>query len=103
MRETLQTATTIAKTTQTQMGNTVRCGGFDFLALYFDYVNGDETGVIVTAWVSIEFEGTFIQHQYIEPEVFAPKTDLEMTVEMTAAGASAAAIVAGLDIVLVAD
>jgi len=36
---------------------------FDFLALYFDYVKGDETGVIITAWVSSEVDGTFIQHQ----------------------------------------
>ena len=43
------------------------------------------------------------QHTYVEPEVFAAKTDIEMTTEMTASGASEAAIAAGFDIVLVAD
>lgn len=43
------------------------------------------------------------QHRYEEPEVFAAKTDIEMTAEMTAAGATAAAIAGGFDIVLVAD
>lgn len=42
-----------------------------------------------------------IQHNYIEPEVFLAKTDLEMTVEMTASGGSGASISAGFDIVIV--
>lgn len=44
---------------------------------------------------------SYIQHKYEEPEVFAAKTDIEMTAQMTAAGATAAAVSAGFDIVLV--
>jgi hypothetical protein len=42
---------------------------------------------------------SYIQHKYEEPEVFEAKTDIEMTVEMTAAGATQAAISGGFDIV----
>lgn len=48
-----------------------------------------------------ETGSSHVQHQYIEPEVFQAKTDLEMTVEMTAAGGTGANISAGFDIVLV--
>lgn len=46
---------------------------------------------------------SYIQHRYEEPEVFAAKTDIEMTVEMTAGGGTAAAVSGGFDIVLIAD
>lgn len=46
---------------------------------------------------------SYIQHQYVEPPVFTEKTDIEITVEMTAAGASEGAVSAGFDIVLVAN
>ena len=46
---------------------------------------------------------SWLQHEYIEPEVFAAKTDIEMTTQMTATGASEASTSAGFDIVLVAD
>ena len=46
---TLQAATTIAKTTQTDIGYEIGCAGYDFITLFFDYVNGDETGVILQA------------------------------------------------------
>ena len=46
---------------------------------------------------------SYIQHKYIEPEVFAAKTDIEMTTQMTASGASAASTSGGFDIVLVDD
>lgn len=53
---------------------------------------------------SLSDTGTsYIHHEYVEPEVFSAKTDIEMTVEMLAAGASEAAIAGGFDIVLVAD
>jgi hypothetical protein len=41
------------------------------------------------------------QHQFSEPEVFPEKTDIEMRTSSTAAGATAAAISGGFDIVLV--
>jgi hypothetical protein len=53
---------------------------------------------------SLAENGTsYNQHKYEEPEVFPAKTDIEMTVDLTAAGATAAAFSAGFDIVLVAD
>jgi len=48
-RGTLQTATTIAKTTQTLIGAELDVSGHDFITLFFDYVNGDETGIFVQA------------------------------------------------------
>lgn len=48
-RGTLQAATTIAKTTQTDIGSEIKCGGYDYLTLFFDYVNGDETGILIQA------------------------------------------------------
>jgi len=48
-----------------------------------------------------ETGSSYVQHKYVEPEVFSAKTDIEMTVEMTAVGGTAAAISAGFDIVLV--
>lgn len=44
-----------------------------------------------------------VQHNYVEPEVFAAKTDIHITAQMTAGGGTAAAIAAGFDIVLVQD
>jgi hypothetical protein len=44
---------------------------------------------------------SFVQHKYEEPEVFAAKTDIQMTAQMKASGATAASISAGFDIVLV--
>jgi hypothetical protein len=41
------------------------------------------------------------QHKYEEPEVFAEKTDIEMTCEMLAVGGTGASISGGFDIVLV--
>ena len=61
-RGTLQAATTIAKTTQTAIGE-VACDGFDYLTLFMVYVNGDETGVDVQAHVEWESAGTAFQDQ----------------------------------------
>ena len=45
---------------------------------------------------------SYIQHQYIEPEVFLPLTDIEMMVESIASpGVSDASVSSGFDIVLV--
>jgi hypothetical protein len=41
------------------------------------------------------------KHPFTEPEVFAAKTDIEMTAETTATGISASAVAAGFDIVLI--
>lgn len=43
------------------------------------------------------------QHSYTEPEVFAARTDIEMTASVEAAGTTAASVSAGFDIVLVDD
>ncbi len=43
------------------------------------------------------------KHDYVEPEVFAAKTDIEMTAQMLVAAGTAASISAGFDIVLVDD
>jgi len=39
-------------------------------------------------------------HQYVEPEIFTEKTDLEMTTQATAGGVTGASVSAGFDIVL---
>jgi hypothetical protein len=53
---------------------------------------------------SLSDDGTsYIQHKYEEPEVFAARTDIEMRCQLTASGATAAAVSAGFDIVLVDD
>jgi hypothetical protein len=41
------------------------------------------------------------QHKYEEPEVFEEKTDIEMTAQMFASGATEASVSAGFDIVLI--
>lgn len=43
--ETLQAATTIAKTTQTLIGKVIATGGYEYITLFFTYVKGDETGL----------------------------------------------------------
>ena len=58
---TLQAATTIAKTTQTDIGDEIACAHYDFITLFFQYVNGDETGVTIQAHAMWESEGT--EHQ----------------------------------------
>ena len=54
----VQAATTIAKTTQTDMGSEILCAHYDYITLFLQYVNGDETGVIVQAHVMPESGGT---------------------------------------------
>lgn len=58
MNAVLQAATTIAKTTQTLIGHEIDCRGQSYLTLYFDYVKGDETGLIITPLVLMESGGT---------------------------------------------
>jgi hypothetical protein len=54
----LQTATTIAKTTQTLVGAEIDCGGYEWLTLFFDYTKGNETGLILTPFVLHTTGGT---------------------------------------------
>ena len=67
---------------------------------------------VVGAWkawqlkhiTSISDEATsYIQHKYTEPEKFTGGVDIMMTVQATAANATAASISAGFDIVLKND
>ena len=46
---------------------------------------------------------SYLQHEYVEPAKFDAGTDLEIRVQLTAAGVTAAAFSAGFDIVLVDD
>jgi len=62
-RGTLQAATTISKTTQTLIGAEIQCGGYDFITLFFDYVKGDETGLLVKALFMQVSGGTAYQDQ----------------------------------------
>jgi len=62
-RGTLQAATTISKTTQTLIGAEIQCGGYDFITLFFDYVKGDETGLLVKALFMQAPGGTAYQDQ----------------------------------------
>lgn len=48
-RGTLQAATTIAKTTQTDIGSEIKCGGYEYITLFLEYTNGDETGLLIQA------------------------------------------------------
>ena len=59
--ETLQAATVIAKTTQTLIGKEIATGHYSFLTLFFDYVNGDETGILIQAHFMNETGGTEYQ------------------------------------------
>ena len=54
----LQAATTIAKTTQTIIGAEINCAHYDYITLFFQYVNGDETGLIIQAHAMAETGGT---------------------------------------------
>jgi hypothetical protein len=58
MNAVLQAATTIAKTTQTLVGAEIDCRGKEYLTFYFDYVKGNETGLIITPLVMRESGGT---------------------------------------------
>jgi len=59
----LQAATTIAKTTQTLIGEVIDTGHYSFLSLFFTYVKGDETGLIVQAHMLTTAAGTAYQDQ----------------------------------------
>jgi len=54
----LQAAATVAKTTQTIVGQEIGCDGYDWLTFFFTYTKGDETGLIITPSVLRESGGT---------------------------------------------
>jgi hypothetical protein len=56
----LQAATVIAKTTQTAVGS-IAVGAYDYITLFFNYVNGDETGVIIKVWTEDNTDSTEYQ------------------------------------------
>lgn len=56
--ETLQAATTIAKTTQTLIGKEIATGGYEYLTLFFTYTKGDETGLKIVPSVLQSSGGT---------------------------------------------
>jgi len=60
---TLQAATVITKTTQTLIGHEIPCGGYDKITLFFDYVNGDETTLVLQAHMLQATAGT--EYQYM--------------------------------------
>jgi hypothetical protein len=62
-RATLQAATVISKTTETIIGQEVRCGGYDYFTLYFIYSKGDETGLNITPYFMWESGGTAFSNQ----------------------------------------
>ena len=57
-RDTIQTATVIAKTTPTIVGAEIPCGAYDYLTLYYTYTKGDETGVYIYPYFRWESGGT---------------------------------------------
>ena len=59
----LQTAATISKTVQTIMGAEIVCSGYDRITLFFDYVNGDETGLLIIPEIMVTAAGTEYQDQ----------------------------------------
>ena len=60
----LQTTTTIAKTTQTLIGEIIETGYYDYLTLYFTYTKGDETGLTIVPSFLHEYTGT--AHPFLE-------------------------------------
>lgn len=66
------------------------------------YVSGAYRAWLTKHLTAISDAGTsYIKHDYIEPEVFPEKTDIIMTAQATAGGATGCTIAAGFDIVLV--
>ena len=62
-RGVLQTAAIISKTTQTIMGAEIGCGSYDTITLFFDYVKGDETGLLIVPSILFASGKTAYQDQ----------------------------------------
>jgi hypothetical protein len=59
----LQTAAVISKTVQTAISGDLGVENAEYIKMYFDYVKGDETGVIIKVYAHRTLNGT--NHQYI--------------------------------------
>lgn len=62
-RGTLQAATVISKTTPTIIGQEISCGAYATITLFFDYVKGDETGLVIYPYLRQDTGGTNYQDQ----------------------------------------
>ena len=75
----LQDATVISKTTQTLINQVIGCASYDYITLFFEYINGDETGLDIQAhflrnaagdahqegsWTSAAGSKTFLANEY---------------------------------------
>lgn len=60
-KKVLQAATTIAKTTPTTVGGEIDVSQYEYISLFMDYVNGDETGLNVYVYEENEAAGTDYQ------------------------------------------
>lgn len=54
----LQSATTIVKNTETLIGFEIPCAGYDTITFFLDYVNGDETNILLTPYFMYATGGT---------------------------------------------
>jgi len=59
----LQAAAVISKTAQTAIGGDIGTENAEYIQMFFDYVLGDETGVIIKAYAHRTLNGT--NHQFI--------------------------------------
>ena len=60
---TLQTATVISKTTQTNMGSAIPCENAEYITVYLDYTKGDETGVDIILNKLLSVDGAKYQER----------------------------------------
>ena len=59
----LQSAAVISKTIQVAIGGDIGTENAENIKMFFDYVKGDETGVVITAYAHRTLNG--VNHQYI--------------------------------------
>lgn len=84
---TLQTATAIAKTTQTLIGSEIGCAGADWLTFFFTYIKGDETGLIIQPSVLRTSGGTSYPYAILTNSAGAlTVTDNKLTLTATKSG-----------------
>ena len=62
-RGVLQTATTIIKNTETLVGAEIGCAVYDTITFWMDYVNGDETTLLLTPYYMFATGGTAYSDQ----------------------------------------
>ena len=61
--QTLQAATTIILDAETLVGQVIECGSSDFITFFIDYVNGDETTLLLTPYFMQSLTGTAYSDQ----------------------------------------